>query len=615
MSAARQLRTLLLAGFLWGCATTPPEPAVSTTTPWIRSAEDRRLNALLEAHERVRLARSPEIQTLMGLEGNQDRWTPVSDARSAEDAALSRAQLAELTARIHPERLSGAGRLNFRLYRYKLETDQRSWRFRQGSYAFTRTFLDPYAQRPQFLIDRHRVRSVRDAENYIARLRGLPAILHDALEATASRRARGIVLPAFNFADITQTARQIASGRPCDTAVADNLLWADIRDKVASLDVAATEKQRLLDDATRALRDELCPAYRAFADRFVEWGRAVTRNDGLWAVPNGDALYREAIRLNTTLDLDPEAIHRLGLSEVARIEGEIRRHMRQASFDGSVAAFFDWISARPELTFPNTDAGRVRFESVATSYIERIRSRLPAYFAALPQSPVIVRPVPPRLETIVTSPFYTPMPRDLSGPGIYNINLSRLEDRPIWQLEALTYHEAIPGHHLQVAIATEMRGMPEFRRTFANCGFQEGWALYAEGLAREMGGYDDRYSEVGRLQSELVRAVRLVVDTGIHFKRWTQDQAAGYFAAHTGVSQALAHSNVERFTNWPGQALCYKLGELEIRRLRAEAEAALGPRFDLRNFHSLLLDEGVMPFAMIEQRIRDWMQGRSAAER
>ena len=597
----------ILSSVLMAITLLPAIVAAKDVT-WVATEADEILDEFLEDKWREDVERSPELKNSLGIDEDQGKWTPVSDARKREDAELAGARLTELEGTADIGRLSDAGKLNYELYRYELETALLHWEYQQNSYAFTRTSFDPYAARPQYLVSRHRVENIGGAENYIARMVGLVDTLAELKAATENRAKEGIVLAAFNFDDIARTSRQIASGQPCDAGDHDNRLWADFKAKLAALDLSEVENDRLRDEAAHTLRTIVCPAYLQFADTFDHWGQDVSRNDGIWATPNGDRYYRMAIRLFTTRDLEPAEIHETGLAEVRRIENEIGRIMDEEGFKGSVNEYFAHLSKKPDMLLPQTNEGRDAYIAAATAFIDDMQSRLPEYFSVLPKAQVVAAAVEKEREQHQGGAFYIAPPLDGTAPGTFYVNLSRMSQQPLWRLETLAYHEAIPGHHLQIALAREGEGYPELRKNFSNSGYQEGWALYAEALAKEMGAYPPGDpGDVGRLHAELRRAVRLVVDTGIHYKRWTMDQSSQYIVDHLQSAPDSAMREMERYTNWPGQALSYKLGQLEIQALREKARKALGDSFDLREFHTAVLNEGVLPFHLLERQVMKWV--------
>ena len=581
---------------------------------WVKTLEDRKLSSYLKTKRQEDIARIPELKTTLDINQDQDKWTPFSDNTKEEEAVLSQRRLEELSSSIDFLALSDEGKLNYELYIDVLQSLILNWNYQKNTYAFTRSTFDPYLQKATFLIDRHRIKSAEDAENYITRLAGIAVLLEQLKQATASRAEKGIILPAFNFDDISTSSKIIASGKPCDGSDHQNRLWADFNKKMAATNIPDDKKEYLMEKASRVLIEVFCPAYIEFAEVFEDWGKSVTRNDGLWAVPDGDKYYRMAIEIFTKQKMDPEEIHQIGLSEVKRIEDEILKIMKKNGFEGSVSDYFEHLNGMPKMTLPQTDAGRAAYIETATEYIRDMEKRLPDFFSVIPKKPVVARAVEKDRENYGMMPgaaFYTSPPLVGPEPGVFYSNLVRMDKQPLWSLESVTYHESIPGHHMQIALTQENQSVPDFRRSYFFSGYNEGWALYAETLAKEMGVYPEGdYGDVGRLFWELKRAVRLVVDTGFHYKRWTIEQSAQYIADHFKASPDSAISEMERYANWPGQALSYKLGQLEFLRLRLQSEKELGKKFDIIEFHSLVLKDGVVPFDLLEQRVMNWIESK-----
>ncbi|MFM2045166.1 MAG: hypothetical protein RLY86_3742 [Pseudomonadota bacterium] len=573
------------------------------------TAEDAKLRAFLDAVWQRNLERNPTLRTRLGLPGDHSRWTPVSDAFGEETAALARQDLERLRAEIAVDVLSAEGRLNHRMFTYIAEQTLRQEELRYDRYAFTR-LSGPHTFMASFLASTHRVRTVNEAEDYIARLTGMPAMLTDSLAAMQRRVEGGVVPPAFNFPSMATAARAVVTGAPFDGSGKDSPLWQDITGKIAALDAPAAEKERLAAAARAALVDQVGPAYRAFADAMAAIGQGRTGADGVWALPKGAALYRDTILTFTTVDLAPDAIHETGLKEVARIQEEMRGIMRQVTFQGDLAAFFEHLKTDPKFYFPQTEEGKAAYIAQATAMIRTIEGRLDDYFGVKPKAPIEVRAVEKFRENSTAGAFYQAPSLDGTRPGIFYANMSDMTTLPTWDLETLAYHEGIPGHHMQIAIAQELTGIPEFRRTWNNSAYAEGWALYSEYLAKEMGFFTDPYADAGRLSAELFRAVRLVVDTGLHARKWTREQAIAYMNANLPNVEADNVREVERYLNNPGQALAYKIGMIEIQRMRAEAEAALGDRFDIRGFHDTLLANGALPLSLLEEVVEAWVASR-----
>lgn len=601
--------SLAVGALLSGTAMTFAAPFLATSAVAAEqaTAEDAKLSAFLDEVWQRNLDRFPTLRTQLGLAGDHSRWVPASDAFAEESAELTRKDLERMRREIDRNALSDAGLMNYRMFEYVAEDGLRAASHLYDTYPFTR--LDgPHTNMPTLLASVHAVNSIKDAEDYISRLKGMPQVLREAEAAMQRRVKSGVVPPAFNFPPIAESSRAVVRGAPFDDTGADSLLWADFKGKVAALDADEAEKKRLLDSARAALLKEVKPAYTAYADAMEAIGRGVTGNHGIWAVPKGAEIYRDAIRHYTTVDhLDADKIHDLGLREVARIQEEMRGIMRQVGFKGDLKAFFDHLKTDPSFYYPDTEEGRQAYLAQATKVIETMSGKLDEYFGVKPKAPIEVRPVEKFRENSAPGAFYESPSLDGTRPAIFYANMADMKGLPKWDLETLAYHEGIPGHHMQLAIAQELTGVPEFRKVWFTSAYGEGWALYAENLAKQMGFFTDPYSDAGRLGAELFRAVRLVVDTGLHAKKWTREQAIDYMNENTPNSVVDNTREVERYMNWPAQALSYKVGMLEIQRLRAKAEAELGPRFDIRGFHDTVLSNGAVPLPILEELVDGWI--------
>jgi len=609
-SGAAVLTLTLLAHGPALAQTAAPAPTAAPASA--QTAEDAKLEAFLAAAWAEDLARDPTRRTILGLPGDHSQWTPVSDARQAEDAAIARRRLDRLNAEIDANRLSAAGRLNHRLYKERLEDELRQETIRPHFYAFSR--LDgAHNSMVTILANNHKIGHVKDAEDYIARLRGMPQILKDMEAAARDRLSKGIAPPAYNFPSIAEASRAIASGRPFAEGTTDSVIWADFQKKIADLDTSEAEKKRLLTAAESALRDMVGPAYRAFASTMEDMGKGITHTDGIWALPRGEELYRSFIKLRTTTERSPEDIHQTGLTEVARIQDEMRGIMKQVEFKGSLQDFFDYLETEPKFYLPDTPEGHAAYIAQAKQVIARMEASLGDYFGIKPKAPLEVRRVEPFREKSAPGAHYLAPSLDGSRPGIYYANMSNMHTLPLWDLETLAYHEAIPGHHMQIAIAQERTDLPEFRRTGGYTAFSEGWALYSEKLGKEMGFFQDPYADAGRLAAELFRAVRLVVDTGLHHKKWTREQAIQYMNDNLPNDEMDNTREVDRYLNWPGQALAYKIGMMEILRLREEARKELGSKFDIKGFHDVVLGSAGVPLPVLEELVRTWVAEKAKA--
>jgi uncharacterized protein (DUF885 family) len=328
---------------------------------------------------------------------------------------------------------------------------------------------------------------------------------------------------------------------------------------------------------------------------------------GVWKLPDGRAFYEERLAAQTTTDMTADRIHELGLSEVTRISAEMEAIKTEVGFDGSLQEFFTFVREDPRFYYPNTDAGREAYLDTARKHLDFIEQRLPAYFGLLPKAELTVKRVEAFREQPGAAQHYVRGAPDGSRPAIYYAHLIDMGAMPIPLMEVIAYHEGSPGHHLQISVAQELTGIPMFRTQAGFTAYSEGWGLYAERLAKEMGAYADPYSDFGRLTSEIWRAIRLVVDTGLHAKGWTEEQAVEYFMAHSSTSEGQIRAEVKRYIVMPGQATAYKIGMLEILELRARAEAALGDRFDIREFHDTVIGGGALPLSILERRVDEWI--------
>ena len=571
------------------------------------AAPDGDINAWFETQFERQLARSPMWQTYLGRKTNYDQWDDVSPAFQAETHALGQAALAEMRERFDFVTLSESEQLSYRLFEYEREQEQRNWPFRDHWYEFSQ-FRGPHSGLPAFLINQHRIDSVEDARAYIARLQGMDEALGQH-QANAQRQfEKGIHPPRWAYPQMIETTRNLIAGQPFEPDAEPSALLADFRKKIGALELNDAVRDELEAEARQALIEDVQPAYRALIAMFERHGAQASAADGAWKLPAGQAYYASQLRKMTTTDMTADEIHDLGLAEVARIHDEMRDIKQAVGFDGSLQDFFIWLREDPEgrFSYPNTDAGRAAYLAEAKAIIDRMRERLDELFGTRPEAELIVKRVEPFREQAAGKAFYQRPAADGSRPGIYYANLFDMDAMPTYQMEALAYHEGIPGHHMQLAIAQELEGVPSFRRFGGYTAYIEGWGLYSEYVPKEMGFYQDPYSDFGRLAMELWRAARLVVDTGLHARQWTREQAIAYLETNTPNPASDCRRAIERYIVMPGQATAYKIGMLKILALREAAEKRLGERFDLRGFHDAILRSGALPLTMLEENIRAW---------
>ena len=614
MKPALPLFSLLLATA--ACTTAPPPPieapALITApepAPAIDpAAEDQRLLTFLDAAFEAQVARSPQTLTALGRKEQYDRLNTYTDEKAQADLAFAQAQLAQLRAQFDPARLSPAGRLSSALFEEEVETDVESFRWRRHGFPAS-TNGSPAGSLPVFLINQHRVDSVADAEAYVARLGEVERVMNEITTNMRGQAAMGIVPSRFNFAPVRSDARRVLAGAPFVSGK-DTPVFADFKAKVAKLSAPEAEKARLIAAASEALTGPFQRGYRTFLATWDSIERQSQGNRGAWSLPNGAAFYANRLKNSTTTTFSDQQIHQIGLQQVARIHGEMERIKAQVGFKGTLRQFFDELRTNPRYRYPDTDAGREEYLRDAKAYVAQVMAKAPQWFGRLPKAALEVRAVEKWREGTAPIAFYNQPSEDGSRPGIYYSNLADMANVSKPQLEARSYHEGAPGHHFQIALAQELTGVPKFRR-FGNYGaYAEGWGLYAEGVGKEMGFYQDPISEFGLLSTQVWRAVRLVVDTGIHGKRWSREQAIAYFLANAPLSEADATKEVERYFNWPGQATSYMIGQLKILELRDRAKARLGERFDIREFHAVVLENGAVPLDVLEELVEAYIARR-----
>ncbi len=573
-----------------------------------------RLNGWLEARYDFWLARSPMDQAYLGLKTNSDKWDDIGEARQLDDFERVQKELVDLRENFGTTSFTDAGRTSYRLYEFR--SDQRVSDFTWRHYSYPVSQLDGWQQTiPSFLMTVHSVDSVEDAQAYIARLRATGALVDQIIEQMRLGELAGVLAPKFAYDHVLRDCRNLLNGVPFDGASSNSPLWADFTTKVDRLAVDQSIKQKLRTDAVKALITDFRPAFfKLIAVCEDQQGRATT-DDGAWKHPNGAAYYASRLAYHTTTDMSADDIHEFGLSEVERIHGEMRAVMQKVGFGGDLKAFFAFLKTDPQFYYPQTAEGKAAYVARAEEIITAMRGRLNEVFIRQPRAKLVVKPVEAFREQSATSAFYQSPGTFDDRPGIFYVNTFDMKAAPRYAMEALAYHEAIPGHHMQIALAQEMDDLPRFRRFDGYTAYAEGWGLYCERLPKEMGFYQDPYSDFGRLSEELWRACRLVVDTGIHMdeKRWTRQQAIDYLTANTPNSSGDITNSVERYIVDPGQATAYKIGMTKILDLREGAKRTLGSKFDLRGFHDVVLGSGSVPLPILADAVDVWVKETAAS--
>ncbi|MCB9960974.1 MAG: DUF885 domain-containing protein [Hyphomonas sp.] len=614
--AATALALILATG---ACAT-PPAPPAAAAAPEAEAAaapsaeaveaESARLNAWFDRKFDEAVARNPVWETYLGRKDHYGDWDDVSDANALKELEIERADIAEMKAAFDPALLDAQAKVSWRIAELNLKQDEADYPFRHHHYVFDQ-MNGVQAEIPAFLINQHKIDTASDAEAYISRLNGIPAYMEQNLENSRIAARMGIQPPAFVYAYVLSDAQGVITGYPFDDSGEDSPLMEDFRGKVQALVETGTIDQAAANDlnsrAATALHNKVGPAYAAAIAELTEQAKTATTDDGVWKLPDGEAYYAANLARYTTTDMTADEIHQLGLAEMDRIHGEMQEIMKKVGFEGSLKDFFEFTRTDPQFFKPNTDEGRAEYLAEATALIDQMRSDLPKVFNTFPKADIIVKAVEPFREKSAGKAFYSDPSADGSRPGTYYANLYRMQDMPTYQMAALAFHEGIPGHHMQIAIAQELTGIPEFRKFGGFTAFVEGWGLYSEYLPKDMGYYQDPYDDFGRLAMELWRAARLVVDTGIHEKHWTREQAIQYLIDNTPNPEGDCKKAIERYIVMPGQATAYKIGMNKIVELREKAKAELGDTFDIRDFHDVVLKDGAVPLAILEENVDAWI--------
>ncbi|MDQ8754977.1 DUF885 domain-containing protein [Sphingosinicella sp. LHD-64] len=570
----------------------------------IQSDEDARLNAFFDAIYQRGLDRSPIAQSRQGLKTNQDKWDDLSEARQLEGHALRQQDLARLRE-FDIARLSPQSRLSYRMFERGLEESLRDWRWRDHGYGMTQ-MGGMHTRVATTLINSHPIQSRGDADAYILRLERVGPLMGQVIANLEREEAAGIRPPRFVYPLVIGPCENLLRGAPFETG-ADSPMLADFKTKLNGSEVPASERAALVQRAESALRGGFATGYRNLLAYLRGAESRADDVDGVWKLPDGAAFYRTQLEGYTTLPLDPADVHALGLREVARIHEEMRAIMVRTGFTGSLQDFFEFMRTERRFYHPDTAEGRAAYLAEANVLLAEIRARQGELFGRLPTKEVEVRAVEAWRERSAPKASYTNPPQDGSRPGIFYVNLADMSAQPRYQLAAILYHEAIPGHHVETVVAHELTDLPRFRRFAGVAAFSEGWGLYSELLPKEMGLYADPYADFGRLSMSLMRACRLVVDTGIHAMRWTRTQATEYLDRNMPSSHADNVREIDRYIVLPGQACSYFIGMQKILELRQRARQRLGQRFDLRAFHDQVLGSGPLPLPMLEEQIDAWI--------
>ena len=586
----------------------------AAAAPAAAQTEDQRLMAFFEEVYQRNLKDSPTFQSQLGIKGpDYGKWGDFSDAEAIRQNDLTKDDLARLRVDFKYDALSESAKVSYRIFEYLQDRTLRGFPWRFHNYAFS-SQNNPITSLVTFLQNIHRIDDVPDAEAYISRLAGTGQVYQQTIEGIDLAAARGMVPTSFSFDPVLADGRSILKGAPFDGSAEDSAVLADFRAKVAKLGIADAERQRLVDAAIAALKGPFSAGLNSMIARIESLRSKSPGAEGVWKLPGGDDFYRYQIDFWTSEpQLAADEIHNIGLAEVARIRGEMEKIMHEVGFKGDLPAFFKHLREDPANFFPNTDAGRQAYLDQSKAYIDAVYSDVGKYFNVLPKAPLEVRRVETWREETAPIAFYNQPALDGSRPGIYYVNLGDMATRQKHEMQTVAYHEGAPGHHFQLAIQQELADVPMFQKFAFFGAYIEGWGLYAERLGKEQGRFTDPMQDFGRLQNEMLRAARLVVDTGAHAKHWSRERMIDYMLANNPMTTEDATKEAERYIDSPGQALSYKIGMLKILELRERARAELGDRFDIRDFHDIVLKNGAVPLAILEELVNDYIVKKKAA--
>ena len=603
---AATISVALLAGCQQATQQSTPAPAVQAQP--VQSEIDK-ANTFFEDTFNRDVMSSPVYQTYMGIKKDYDKWDDNSEEKALKDLAQAKADLVTLNS-INRAQLDTATQVSYDLKKQDLEASIADFKWRYHNYPVNQMF-GTHSMVPAFLINQHQISNVKEANDYIARLNGVPGVFDQLITGLEIRADKNIIAPKFVFPHVIDSSKNIIKGAPFEQGE-DSTLLADFKRKVNALEIDQAEKDALISKATEALKTAVKPAYSKLINYIAQLEKRADDRDGAWKFPDGEVFYNNALKRTTTTDLTAKEIHAIGLAEVSRIHDEMRAIKDKVGFEGDLNAFMQFMKTDKQFYLANTEAGKAQYLSEAKGLIDNMKTRLDELFIVKPKADMIVKRVEAFREKAAGKAFYQQPAPDGSRPGIYYANLYDMEAMPTYQMEALAYHEGIPGHHMQIAISQELEGVPKFRKFGGYTAYIEGWGLYSELLPKEMGLYEDPYSDFGRLAMELWRACRLVVDTGIHAMKWTRQEGIDYYVNNTPNATSDGVKMVERHIVMPSQATAYKVGMLKILELREDAKMQLGDKFDIRQFHDVVLKNGPVPLNVLENFVNEWIASKQA---
>lgn len=615
---SRALRLAIAAAlgssiFLGGCSDAPSNTSSTTSAKSTNTSvetlstisESQRLAAFFQQSFDEDVAGSPIWQSYLGIKDDYDKWDDVSDAATQADIDKITQRLAQAkqfdTSQLNPQE-----QLSLQIYQQDIQRQLANDQFRHHTYIMHQ-FRAAHTLVPSFLINIHRINELSDADAYIQRLHGVQTMFDQVIEQLRLREKLGVYPPKWAYDQMIQASNNVISGTPFTETDKDSTIYTDFVNKITALNLSNAEQAAYMSKLNTALTQSVQPAYKKLIAELMKQRLLSPEGDGVWRLPDGEQWYQNRLNWFTTTELNADEVHQIGVANVERIHIAMRDIMQQVNFTGTLAEFFAFMRTDAQFYYPDSDQGRSDYMADAKAYIDKMEAKIPEYFGLTPEARMVVKRVEAFREKSAGKAFYQSPALDGSRPGIYYANLYDMSAMPTYQMEALAYHEGIPGHHMQRAITQELKGIPDFQKYASFTAYTEGWGLYTEELGKDMGFYEDPYSDFGRLAMELWRACRLVVDTGLHAQRWSREEAIEYLVENTPNARYDAVKAIERYIAMPGQATAYMIGKLKIMELRDKARTALGDKFDIRGFHDEVLKDGPVPLSLLESKVDAWI--------
>ena len=570
------------------------------------------LNAWFEEKYEESLQKSPLRLTSLGIKDKYDQIDDLSLDAQIENVRWMQESVDELKKNFEYQSLNEQDQMSYDIWLYQNELLQEGLEYQELEYVFDQ-MTGIHTRLPSMLINFHKVDSLEDMQAYVNRIEGTARAINQLVDRAKSQASKDILPPRFALETVLKQSKAIVTGQPFQDSEVNSPLYDDMLRKTDSLLAQNKIDDQQAKELKTASKEMLLKVFQPAYNNLIAWTEneipnALETPTGVSRHPNGKAFYDYKLKTSTTTSLTADEIHNIGLEEVERIQKEMLNIKNEVGFEGDLQEFFKFVNEDDQFYFPNTDEGRQAYLDEAKQYIDELTKKLPDYFGILPKASLQVKRVEAFREQDGAPQHYMEGTPDGSRPGTYYVHLSDMTSMPKTTMEGVAYHEGNPGHHMQISIAQELETVPTFRTQLGYNAYVEGWALYSEKLAKEMGGYENSYYDFGRLVNEIWRAIRLVVDTGLHSKGWNEAKAIQYFKDNSSISDNAIEAEVQRYMVMPGQATGYKIGMLKIQELRQRAETQLGDQFDIRKFHDIILGSGALPLDLLERQVESWIE-------